>query len=200
MESGSLLPYLLFEQPWPLIAVGLVLAFLVWIIAGRVARFGWRWASLALLALAVGVWVLAWVVDTPREQVRESTRTLIQATAAPAEVEQFFALLAPDMTLRGPDGEVWYDAQEVRDTLAPVLRRYEVDAQSIHGLQIEVQGEDAARALLQLRTEVDAYGLSARTRWILTWRRGEDGAWRLVDMQWLRVQGRPPERGIWSGI
>ena len=51
----------------------------------------------------------------------------------------------------------------------------------------------------QLVTQIDgSWGQSpVHTKWIFTWSRAPDGAWRATDIRWKDLEGAEPVFGIW---
>jgi hypothetical protein len=195
IADPPLAPHLLFESPWPIVAVLVVVAVGLGIAGTRRANGRLQLAGAALVVLACGAWLLAWAVTTDREAVMARTEQLVQATA-PLAMGEVRRLVAEDAIITGPNGEVWYDWSVAQDQLQRTLTTWPVTDQTIRGLAVEVQG-DAARSALDLRTTLEAAGLPMPSTWLLTWRRTSDGGWQATEIRWLTLQGEEPRKGRW---
>lgn len=189
--------HLLLENPWPLVIVLICAAAVLRVIGRRHDKRALNVAALLTLLAAGGVIALAHFVATPRERVTAATHALLDATADndPATIER---LLAPRIVLTDEAGNVKVSVGELRPRLDRALEKFPINSQRAKTLMVETRGDGFASAHLALRTGFadNAYP-PAHTQWRLEWRRGEDGAWRLVEVRWLKWMGRTPP---WHGL
>lgn len=195
IREPPLLMHLLFESPWPVVGVLVVVALGLGIAGSRRANGRLQLAGLVTLVLAGGVWLLAWVVTTDREAVLGQTRRLVQATA-PLDLAAVRSLVDAEAVVTGPGGGVWYDWSDAQRLLVRTLERWPVQEQTIRGLAGEVEG-DTARTAIDLRTTLADAGLPLPSTWLITWRRGPADDWRATEIRWLTLRGTEPQKGSW---
>lgn len=188
--------HLFLESPWAVMAVCLIAAGLL-LMAGRRRRSkGLAMLSVVALALAGGVFGLARAVTTDREQLIEDTRALVDATL-PLDPAALDRLLDPAVTVSGPDGTVWLAAGQIRPRLRTALRRVSLNGQRARSVQAVTHDTGWGESTVSVRTELSG-GAPIHTGWRLSWHRGKEtgGAWRVVDIRWLRFQGQAVQRGM----
>ncbi len=155
--------------------------------------------------LAAGlVWLVATLVETSREQMMGRCRQMITATA-PYDHNQLEELFDPDVTLHGPLGRQWKSSRFVLlRGLKLVVDRHKVEGSRIVTLTGKLAkpadgGEfQYGQTFVHLRTELVAstYDRAPSSQWLFTWRKGKDTPWRIIEVQWLRVDGREPTQGL----
>jgi hypothetical protein len=215
-----MLEHLFLESPWALAAFFVLVAGVL-LRVGRQRR-GKLFALLAAvaLALAVGVFVLARAVTTDRERLIEDTRALVDATA-PLDLAALDRLIDPAATVSGPDGTAWLSAGRVRARLQQAVGRFGVNSQRVRDVQAVAHDTGWGESTVTVRTEMtSAGGAPVNTGWRLTWRQdavsggdtggrsggdiggdaggdsGGGGGWRVVDIRWMRFNGREVDRGM----
>lgn len=198
LDQPPMFDHLFLESPWAVLTV-CVIAALVLVIVGRQRRSK-RLAALSVvaLALAVGVWGLARAVTTDREQLIRDTHDLVAATA-PLDQAALDRLLDPSVTVSGSDGTVWLGAGLVTPRLSKVVSRFDVNSQRVRSVQAVAHDTGWGESTVTVRTEFSsAGGTPINTGWHLSWRRGPEthGAWRVVDIRWMRFQGQEVQRGM----
>lgn len=181
---------LLFEQPWPLAVLLLVVGVVLRTVGRRTGRRGLRRAALVSVLLAAGGVALAYFVETGREAVRRHTLGLVDAVE-PLDADRVSALLADNVRVTGPRGRVMVESGEVRRRLASANRRYSVASHRVRALDVWAAG-DEGRAMLALYSQINAS--PSLTRWGLRWEK-QGGTWRITEIRWLSYQGREPPVG-----
>ena len=216
LESPPVLEHLFLESPWALTAFFIVVAGVL-LMAGRQRRSRLIVVLAAVaLALAIGVYALARAVTTDRERLILDTRGLIAATA-PLDLAELDRLIDPAVTVSGPDGTVWLGAGQVRARLQQVVSRFGVNSQRVRGVQAVAHDTGWGESTVTVRTLMNsAGGTPVNTGWRLTWRKdanaggdtadaggtgggsrgGGGGGWRVVDIRWMRFNGREVDRGM----
>jgi hypothetical protein len=204
-----LVSYYLLEQPLPTVAALLLLTGVLVIAAMRRGSKGLLIGSLVTgPLLAVGLWTTASLVTTPREQVMELTRQLVEATS-PLDAATLDRLLDADAVLLGPEGGAWLTRAQFDPIIRLVLERYPISHNQPRMLGADVIGDGrGARVLLDVTTRLDtqAYGeRPIQTRWLIEWLRPADAqesdAWRVIRVRWLEHPGAAavqPQREVWS--
>ncbi len=196
LDSPPMLEHLFLESPWAVMAIGVITA-IVLLTVGRQRRNKWlALASLGAFALAAGVWFLASAVTTDREQLILDTQALVAATS-PLDHAALDLLIDPSATVSGPDGTVWLPAGQLRPRLRTALARVSLHGQRVRFVQAIAHDTGWAESTVTVRTEI-AGGAPIYTGWLLSWHRGQEpaGAWRVVDIRWLRFQGQGVQRGM----
>ena len=187
---GAMSSELLFENPWPLVVVLVGLGAVLRVLGRRrgqptAVRLSW-----AAFALAIGVNLLAYSVETTREALIERSGALVEATSPldPATLER---LIAPNATLLGPDGTL-HGTLDVPG-LVERLERYDLPVNALREVAAEGRGNAAGFSTVDVSSQVNGY--PQRTVWRIEWRRdpGADGEpWRAVSFTWLEWNRREP--------
>lgn len=189
----------LFENPWPLVIVLIVLAVVLRLMATRSRRprgYRFNYAALGALLAALGVYLLTVFVETDRERLVDRTRQLVAATA-PLDTAAIDALIARGAVVTGPAGETWVLYDDIRPELERAVGRHGIARHALRSLAADVVSSVRGRSLLSLSTTTDDLGLPIRTQWLITWRKEGDGTWRVIELQWLEFQGQPPRNLMW---
>ncbi len=188
------------ESPWALVVVLLVVAAVLRTAGQRGALTGavvlnvsgrrlLNAAAATAVLLALGCWLAATWVETPKEAVERAVRELVSATG-PFDAAAFDALVSDDAEVLGPDGSVMMGMPQVRSALARVRSA----EHRVITLSAEVEHDHRGTAYLELRTRWTETGaLPYLTHWRITWEHaapssgvpGSDGPWRAVRMEWL---------------
>lgn len=190
---ASLFDRFLFENPWPLIGALVLAGAIGFTILNRKARITPALASIAAaLLLSVGVWLAARIVTTDREQVRDLTVALVDATARVDE-STLAPMLANDLTLYLKVGTITSDTSLDRAaTLAQVRRSlgglYKLKDWRVTTNEVTTSGTQASSRLsVSVTTEV--YAIPHRSTWRVDWRREPDNTWRVFAIELLEMPG-----------
>lgn len=197
LESPPFVQSVLFENPWPLVIVLVLIAF--------VLLFVWRGRrgskpliiSGALLVAALGVYVTAALVVTEREHLQERTRELVQraGVGSTARVRDMFH---GHGVLVGPDGSVWYNPVEAALVEFDSVKRRYTMMHTIRSVQAEHLGGNRGRTLLSVSSRVHEMDNQAvPSQWLFVWERGADGQWLVLEAHFLRLGALPPSKGMW---
>lgn len=183
---------LLLEQPWPLVLALVAAAGVLFWLGRQRSEKRMKVIAGAAIVMAGVVLALASFVTTNREHLRARTQDLIALTApfnAP-EVRSYFDDRA---LLTGPGGEAWFNITQLMEKVHSVVHHYSITGHSIHELQAASKsGGDDGQSYARLRTMVA--GRPMDTEWLITWKRGSDGVWRVVIVQWLTINNEQPGR------
>lgn len=188
----------LFEQPWPLIAVLLAVAVVGWWILAQRGRARASWVTpLVCLAAAAGVWLLATLVTTEREQLADRSRELVDALAE-VDLNRVEGMLDSRVSLYlfdAPDGR---NKQAILSAAEEYLgRRYTLVSHQVHDVRAQVRGQGLGRT--QVRVEATAEGSRTPNMswWQLDWvRSSPDEPWRVsaIEPLWIRGLADPTGR------
>jgi hypothetical protein len=211
LDPPPILEHLFLESPWAVTGVLLAGALTVVLISRLRLNKIKGLCVLAMLGLAVGVFVLAKAVTTDRERLILNTRQLVSATGPldPAELDR---LIDPRATVSGSDGTVWLNYDQVRPRLKRVVGKYGVRSQRVREVQAIAHDGGWGESTVIVRTEASgSSGIPINTGWHLTWEKtqtpqessggksgGEsgDGNWRVVDIRWMRFNGQEVTQGM----
>lgn len=144
----------------------------------------------ALAAVAAAVALTGWLVRTPRELVRDHTRSMV-AAAADADTEALARLLEPQARLVAA---VAVAEAHDREEILSRVRSYEATRASTRDLSIlELQasqdGPNSARTQVLLRAWTSSFPVFSW--WRLDFRRSVDGSWncRRIELVWISSAG-----------
>lgn len=199
--NPPLLQNLLLEEPGVLCALVGVASLVLLIL-------GWHWGYRKLIgsasvgfALVGAVYALSLGVTTTREELMNLTRELV-ANTAPMDWPRLRALLDDELTLHGPDGQLWLESPDVMLELEEAAHRLSIQSQQILALKAVADDSGSGRTLLSLKTTMGfEFGDGPiKTLWMIQWRRADDAPWRAIEIHWLNhpdPNGLKPRYGIW---
>lgn len=192
LPKPPLLSHLLFENPLPVTLVLVVLGLVLYVVLNARARFkqGLILAGACVL-MAGGVWILAAIVQTDQEKMRQTARDLVDAVTR-VDVGTVDRLLTSDARLSGVPmlGEMGKPAilSAISGNLGPG-GGYEVAEHSIQEMQSVIDGPLSGRVQLRVRVEVRQMGYPNVSWWGLGLARGTDGTWKVVGIRALAIRG-----------
>ncbi|MEX0745487.1 MAG: DUF4440 domain-containing protein, partial [Phycisphaeraceae bacterium] len=157
------------------------------------------YAALGLAMMAGGLIASGILITTDRQRLVEQTHELLEATQHPGDFATVERLLAENVVLTGPGGQVWLRDQAIRDRLADVIDRFRIESQTVRDIAAETIDARHGRSGFDLRTYTGAgLGLPVHSVWTLHWQRDdEDAPWRIARVQWDELNGQPPGHGDW---
>lgn len=170
------------EQPWPMVALLGIAMVVVFLKASGKART----LVPPLLGLAaIGVYVASTLVTTANEQIRESTRRLVDAvvgmntTAVSAELDASAQLFSH-----------WHNSGVDKDAiLAEVERRFKsggenaIKEHDIIELSSSRDGTRVGRSLVKVRVVSAMGNVPVFSWWLLDYQRASDGRWLVVQIE-----------------
>lgn len=190
---ASVVERLLFENPWPLIG-GVILAGAI-----AIAVFNRRGATRPAVAViastvvfAAGVWLLARMVTTDRERIRDQTLALVDAVAKVDE-PVLASLLADDLSLYLKVGSAATENSLDRAATIDRARRtlggpYRLKEWHVSDQDIVVSLPNAT-STLNVVVIPEAAGLPVHSAWRVDWRRMPDGSWRAFAIELISMSG-----------
>ena len=185
-----LLPYLLFQSPWGLMAVLLAVAVGMFLVGGRTGRRRTQQAALVPLLVAAALPILAWFVQTDTERMRTNTRRLVQAVVGPFDIETLETLTTEDARLLRWDRERLFQAARRASEIV------EITDYTVTNLMARYQGGRYGKTYVAVIGRASyrggGYGNAFKTSWILNWRR-DGGRWRLSAVDAVQVNERDAE-------
>lgn len=188
LPEPSMLPVLLFEQPWLLLAGVLVVALLgsMWQRRNGSMRGAFAWLAGGLIACA-GLYLVARVVVTDRERVAVATNDLVGATAS-VNIGGLRALLDDSVRL------TYFRAAGGLDkagTIAAVQRElgqtYKVKDWMIQELQVAADGDSRMKTQVRVRVTPADWNFPHISWWAIDWKKSGD-AWRATGIRPLSIQ------------
>lgn len=200
--------HLLFESPWPLVAVFVVVAMALTFIARQQVKPKLKYPAYGFAVAAGALVATALLVRTPAESLRIDTRGFVESTS-PWDENVFREIVSSQLILTSSGGATIMQGPALVDSIVSVFDRYPVAHHRIHDIQIESLTDDFGVVILDLRTTFDTdsgmgFPGPHATKWRLGWEKANrpDGdpnhptlLWHLVEMQWLEYnQQAPPDR------
>lgn len=191
--------YFFFDFPWYLIGMMLlstVILIVVYMISGR------RNVLFAIVSFTLSILLLlglSALITTDHEHIKDQTRRLVGAVVEnPPALEQIERLLAEDVILRlGDRPEAVTQGEPLQAMVERGIHVYGVKAYFIWNLRTKIEQENTARSYMHIFTEMDEdsqlQGVNSMTEWIFTWQRDAQGQWRIHAIQWLSLNGQPPQ-------
>jgi len=191
--SVNLLPYLLLENEWLLGSV-LILAGLI--VAAVLTARG-RKVGLIVAALGVIAILLATVVHTGREQVLTRTRAVSEIIMPPIrDMDAFRDALAPSVIFTIPHvPDFSYDREEIIALAGRVSERYTTEVFARTALKAHMVEPGHGRTYIAIWMLFDEVG-QVKTNWVLDWRRGDDGEYRISRIEWLGLNNNEPRPSV----
>lgn len=137
------------------------------------------------------------LIVTDHEVIREHTERFVRL-AAEGDRDRLEEMVSPRVALVIAYEDAARSADWLLDSVEDVGRL--IVRQSSRWRGAEVRTPTTARGRITLHTEMRHSGSSIPSTWDFVWQRGEDGAWRVVKIEALSIQGRKPWRGLGSTI
>jgi hypothetical protein len=190
VEQAPFWQKLLLEQPLPLVvALGVGGLVILWAGFQRRQRRVMLTGAVAV-GLAAGLWLVALVVATPREQVHERTRLLLERaapTGEPAEVDidALRQLFTSGAVLLHPTRGHGIPVTELLDAAARFGTLSRIDRHRLSAFSGGLRPDGQVSSVIDVTSFGGQVGVPRPTRWRLTWRLGDDGAWRISRVEWL---------------
>lgn len=186
LPGAPFLTGVLLESPWPMVLLLGITAGLVWILYSnrgqiRKARAG----AAILLAAAVGVFLLARLVTTDREAVRQIARQLVRDVAA-ANVPGVRGALAQECELLLSATAPAMDANDILERVERDFSSrgpYRVKDYGILETQSATYPDGLASVQIKVRVTAESGGILL-SWWRLDFR-GEAGGWRVTRIRML---------------
>lgn len=172
------------ENPVPLAIFLLLFASALGYCGVRTAQKLCVRAGLLALAAAVGVLVIARVIQTPAELLVERTHDLVEA-AVVGDTISLADLLANDVQVLVADQPVRFD-REALIAAAALLPRY-VQSNAVRETAASVPSWGASTATTSFAQTTTISNQPTPNAWIVEWRRDADGDWRAVRLNWVRI-------------
>lgn len=193
-----LLQHLVLESPWALALVLLLVGVALVFIARRSGRghAGPAYVGCVLMALAVLVPIIAYLVETGRERIAQNTRDLALAPEDPFDLQTILDLTTQDVRLIDMD----------REGLIALAPRFEevvkIEDVRVTNLMTVQDSETYGRSYVAVLGRFhSSQGISSpfKVQAILRWRREPDGKWRMHQIEQMAIDGVPVQqlgRGI----
>lgn len=188
LPEPPMLPVLLFEQPWLLLAAVLVVALVgsMWQRRAGSVKGAFAWLAGGLIACGM-LYLTARVVVTERERVALATNELVGATAG-VSVPRLQALLDDGVRL------TYFRASGGLDkagTIAAVQRElgqtYKVKDWMVQELQVAADGEDRMKTQVRVRVTPADWNFPHISWWAIDWKKSGE-AWRATSIRPLSIQ------------
>ncbi|QDU35441.1 hypothetical protein KS4_35220 [Poriferisphaera corsica] len=184
------------ENPWPLAASMGVCGFAFLVMASRQGNKRYLSTGITAFILAAITITMAYVVTTPREIILNNTRLLVAATS-PLEMKQVDHYIDPYAVLYGPNKTAWLTYDQIQNILPTVVSKHSIKEQSIRLLNAQETNDNTVVAWFGLSSKI-AQGFPVRTDWQLVWTRLPDNQWKVIEIHFLKFQGKSPTDGIWN--
>ncbi|HEX8876857.1 MAG TPA: hypothetical protein VF777_08925 [Phycisphaerales bacterium] len=188
LPEPSLLPVLLFEQPWLLLALVLIVALVGSMWQRRAGSFKGAFAWLgAGIAACAGVYLVARAVVTDRERVALATNDLVGATASvnPTRLNELLDESVRLTYFRAAGG------LDKTGTIAAVQRElgqtYKVKDWMIQELQVAADGADRMKTQVRVRVTPADWTFPHISWWAIDWKKSGE-AWRATSIKPLSIQ------------
>ena len=188
LPEPSMLPVLLFEQPWLLLAAVLLVALVgsMWQRRSGSMKGAFAWLAGGLIACGA-VYITARLVVTDRERVALATNDLVGATAG-VNAARLQELLDPSVRL------TYFRAAGGLDkagTIAAVEREigqlYKVKDWMVQELQVADDGPRRMKTQVRVRITPADWNFPHISWWAIDWKQSGD-AWRATSIRSLSIQ------------
>lgn len=192
LPDPPLLEHHLLESPWAATLLLLIGAGVSWALSQRQQRpRPARFASMAFLLLAAGVFALASLVTTDRERVTRLTRDLVAAVAK-ADLPAVRATLAEDAMLYFFEQPGGLTLQGILDRLERDFVQggmYQITDHSVLEVQATLDEPTRARVQTRVRVTAAATGTPYTSWWRLDFVRTGEDRWQVSGIQPLVLPG-----------
>ncbi len=189
----SLIDRFLFENPWPLSIILLLIAVVILYVAvtqGNTKRLLFGFGA---LTLAIGIWLLAFFTTTPAEHGERITREFVQHAVA-GDSAQAMLLFGPGATMAvGRPDNVGFALAWIRLRLQSLSGDYPIRANYITGLDAYSKNSEQAVVHLHCLTTFDtAYTVPTKSSWVIFVDRQPDGTWKISRLTAIQINDEVP--------
>ncbi|MEX2218484.1 MAG: hypothetical protein WD749_06945 [Phycisphaerales bacterium] len=187
LARPPVLERLFLEQPLPLMAGLMVAGIVALVVLNRQGRPAAGTIVVGAAAMVAGaVWLLARVVETPREAMTAAVVALVDATARLDEpgMDRHMAPALRFYSSYGSPGPAVPEAGIDKSALIVLardkLREYPIREHAVQEVQAVLDGPGVGRTQVRVRVvaEVGPLTFPHTSWWIVRWRREQDGVWR----------------------
>ncbi|MEM1107874.1 MAG: hypothetical protein AAGH99_04205 [Planctomycetota bacterium] len=192
LAEGSGLGELLLENPWPLVVALLAVSAVLRTVGKRHDQPHAVKVSWLALAMSIGVYVTATLVNTDREVILERTEAFVAATS-PADEAALTALIADRAVLMGPGGDVWDNLTGT--FVATEVEQHDVQENAIRNIDASVNRPGYGVSTMDVSSRVG--GFPMRTQWEVEWQKSPQGEWRITGLRWLSFNQQDPSPNLY---
>lgn len=193
LKSAPIWETYVLEQPWPLVAILVVVAIVLFVKGrGKARKVGPPIAILAAIAVALA----GSFVTTARETMIASARALVAAVVA-ADASTLDAQLDPDALLFSFRHKAGVPKFAIIDEVVDRFRsggEYSIKEHGILNIDASQDGQRVGRVQLKLRVVSAQLGVPVFSWWLLDYRRDSSGQWRVLRMEPQSISGVPEAR------
>lgn len=180
------------EQPLPAVIALVLLGAVALFVHHQRARTsrGLLFLAVSIIA-AAGVFTLATVVTTRREEVSARTTSLLSSIER-ADAKTVGEMLDDPLVIASAGAEI--DGFN-RDTFLAVVagfKTFRVQEMSFRPRGAAIQGPTVARAQTTIRAAVAGDAQPFYSTWEFTWRLSGEKVWKLTRLECLTIYGKPP--------
>lgn len=192
LPPGPIVGRLTLESPAPLIACLVVAALAVWLASREPARRRGRVVAGLLVVVALGVGVLASVVETTPERLSRHSKELVAAVAA-ADADALNRRLDPAVVLITFEREGAEPLDMIVQRVATEFAKGgRLELKDYGVLEVQASSETPRRGRVQIKVRATlASGVPGVSWWRLDYHLGDDGEWRVSGIQPLAISGVP---------
>ena len=176
---------LIFSAPWWLLGSLVIVGCVLFWSGNNRQQKGPKQVGIGLVALAIVLFVVSFLVETDKEKVTRHTKDLVKAVQA-RDWKSFGDLMEDDVTLGTPNGTIFAN----RDALLAGAKA-DTDSYQLNNVSARVTGveQDATGITVDIDASSEqaaSMGYAVPSSWKLLWDR--DGKeWRLHEVQCLRI-------------
>lgn len=180
------------EQPIPaVVAIALLGAVALFVLRERGQTRRGLTALAAALAVSAGLFVLATLVTTRREEVAQLTGVMIGHIER-SDADAVGKMLADPLMIASAGEQV---DEFTRDSFLAVVRGFKgfgVSDVTIRPRGAVLDGPSVARTRATIRAAIAGDARPFYSTWEFTWRQSGNSPWRLARLECLTIYGKPP--------
>ena len=175
---------LLFDTPWWLPALIAAVGVVLFVTGNNRLETKVKYAGLGVVALAVVLTAVSYLVDTPVETAERRTRLLVDAFER-ADWPAMSAILDPEATAYAFSIPVYRGREKIMEKAQEVHGRH-----GFKSVNVVTMNSERADTVITVNTflfsEQDAVGRTLNSDWQFEWQRRAEG-WRLMGVRAVKI-------------
>lgn len=190
--ASSLFTRYIFENPWPLGLLAIVIAaVLLWtgLREGLSKRVN---VAIGVGLVGLAIIIVGHLVVTAGEHAKEVTRQLVKAMVAGDRVGAV-RLFGPDAVLSvGSPRNPGLDRDVIVNAIDRWVTNYKVTSNTVTSLRGYSESSDMGEAHLACFTEVGQFPYPNPSQWVIRAQRQDNGDWKIVQLTCVSISGQTP--------
>ena len=175
----------LFDTPWWLPAAIALIGIVVFVSGNRRVEKNVRLAGVGIVALAVLLVAVSWLVDTPLERAEKQSNELVRAFER-ADWAKFAEILHRDATITILGTPIYEDREDILAAAKVAHSKYGFKNLTVLSSTAEQAQTEITITIVLLSEQSSSMAQTINSQWQFAWQKRTDG-WSLVEVRALKI-------------